>query len=43
MHSYTKADIKAAIVEVYEGRSVRKALIAYGIPYTTLLDRLHSA
>ena len=43
MPSYTEADIEEAIQEVYEGRSVRKASIAHGIPYSTLKDRLHSA
>ena len=43
MPSYTEVDIEAAIMEVYEGRSVRKAAIAHGIPYTTLSDRLRGA
>ena len=42
MPSYTKANIKEAIQEVYKGRSMHKALIVHGILYSTLKDRLHS-
>lgn len=43
MTKYTEITISAALQAIFDGLSVRKAAVQYGIPYTTLRDRTKGA
>src|SRR5689334_22769230 len=39
---YTEEDVQSALKDIAEGRSVRKAQRDWGVPRTTLQNRIHS-